>query len=62
MRTLLFHVDRINKVEQEIAPEYRFGPVDLRRSPLLTWLWNYSSQITFYVVVFLLLLLLWIVT
>ncbi len=63
MRTLLFHVDRVRKVEQEIAPEYRFRPVDPGRPPSLTWLRNtYGSSISFYVVVFLLLLLLWIVT
>ena len=63
MRTLLFHVDRADKIEQVIAPEYRFRPGDLRGPRWLTWLQRrYGSPISFYLVVLLLLLLLWIVT
>lgn len=63
MRTLLFHVDRIRKVEQEIAPEYKFRHVDPGRPPSLTWLQNtYGSSISFYAGVLVLLLLLWIAT
>jgi uncharacterized membrane protein len=63
MRTLLLHADRANKVEQVIAPEYRFRPDDPGGPPWLTWLQRrYGSPISFYVVVLLLLLLLWIAT
>ena len=63
MRTLLFHVDRIHKVEDTFPQEYRYRQVKPGRPPSPTWLRNtYGSSISFYVVVFLLLLLLWIVT
>lgn len=63
MRTLLFHVNRIRRVEQEIAPEYIFRRVDPGKPPSLTWLRNtYGSSASFYVVVLLFLLLLLIVT
>lgn len=63
-RTQLLHADRVDKVEQVIAPNYRLrsqghpeGP------PRLTLIRSrYRSSISFYVVVLLLLLLLWIVT
>jgi uncharacterized membrane protein len=63
-RTQLLHADRVDKVEQVIAPGYRLRPRGHPAGP--PWLTvirsRYGSSISFYVVVVILLLLLWIVT
>jgi len=63
-RTQLLHADRVDKVEQVIAPEYRLRPHGHPGGPL--WLAlirsRYRSSISFYVVILLLLALLWIAT
>jgi uncharacterized membrane protein len=63
-RTQLLHANRVDKVEQVIAPGYRLRPYRDPGGP--SWLIlirsRYGSSISFYAVVFFLLLLLWIVT
>ncbi len=69
MRTLLLHANRANKIEQVIAPDYRFRPRDPGGPPWSRygspegppWM-RYGSSVSLYVVVLLLLLFLWIVT
>ena len=63
-RTQLLHAARADRIEQVIAPDYRLRPQGYPEGPL--WLTlirtQYRSSISFYLVVLLLLLLLWIVT
>jgi len=63
-RTQLLHADRVNKVEEVVAPGYRLRPHGYPAGP--PWLpflrSRYYSSISFYAVVLFLLLLLWIVT
>jgi uncharacterized membrane protein len=63
-RTQLVHADRIDKVEQEIAQNYRFRSDKSSGRP--TWLkriWSrYGESISFYVVMLILLLVLWAVS
>jgi uncharacterized membrane protein len=63
-RTQLLHADRVDKVEQVIAPGYRLRPHGHPAGPPWKTLIQsrYGSSISFYVVVLSLLLLLWIVT
>lgn len=63
-RTQLLHASRADKIEQEIVPEYRLRPHDPGGRPRLSTLIRsrYRSSISFYAVVVLLLLLLWVVT
>jgi uncharacterized membrane protein len=63
-RTQLLHASRASKVEQDLLPEkYRFHPDDPGGQPRLSvHRIRYQSSISFYLVVLLLLLLLWIVT
>jgi uncharacterized membrane protein len=63
-RTQLLHADRVDKVEQVIAPEYRLRPPGHSEGP--PWLAlirsRYRSSISFYIVILLLLALLWAAT
>jgi hypothetical protein len=63
-RTQLLHASRVGKVEQDLLKEkYRFHPDDPGGLPRLSvHRIRYQSSISFYLVVLLLLLLLWIVT
>ena len=62
--TQLLHANRADKIEQAIAPEYRLRPHGPGGPPWLSALirTRYRSSISFYVVVLVLLLLLWVVT